>query len=382
MTLPLPKRRTIDFTRRYPHAARLADEMRAASKRGKLPPWPQWCFLPIGAVQAITSPDPDAGETPESIHDAAVGAALLAWRVSQGIYRFDPDLLEELWETPVSGEIPTEVLYRLPQWCVYIETPGREAAGHRIAGFFAHLEYDVDTHAHELRLLFDTGSEKEDSLSEMALLPIPLRIDSARTVEEAIRSVLERSFANRNALAERVRVLIESGMLSRQDLPEDLSRIASLEIELEDEDVKRLSESLGPPISLLLYLASATAEISSEEGEKPQNPTPKRTRRGERLFPPDTETYWQTGYRLGAALRAARRQATASATESEPQDERPRRRRPVAHIRRAHWHTYWVGPRKEPARRERTVKWIPPLLVGADDPEELIPTVYPVKGSE
>ena len=49
--------------------------------------------------------------------------AFLPWRVTQGIYRFDPTTFDALWKTPVTGDIPTEVLFYLPEWCAYIPTP-------------------------------------------------------------------------------------------------------------------------------------------------------------------------------------------------------------------------------------------------------------------
>jgi len=41
--------------------------------------------------------------------------------VTKGIYRFDPEIFDELWATPVSGESPTAVLERRPEWCVYAQ---------------------------------------------------------------------------------------------------------------------------------------------------------------------------------------------------------------------------------------------------------------------
>jgi hypothetical protein len=61
----------------------------------------------------------------ERAFDPMILAALCAWRMGKGVYRFDPDLLQELWETPVTGEIPGEILLHLPEWCVYLELPGR-----------------------------------------------------------------------------------------------------------------------------------------------------------------------------------------------------------------------------------------------------------------
>ena len=70
----------------------------------------------------------------EILLDGPVIAALASWRPTQGIYRFDADLLEAVWQTPLAspstssstsaGKLPTELLYHLPEWCPYIETPG------------------------------------------------------------------------------------------------------------------------------------------------------------------------------------------------------------------------------------------------------------------
>jgi hypothetical protein len=44
----------------------------------------------------------------ERAYDPMILSALCAWRMGKGVYRFDPDLLDELWGTPVSGDIPGE----------------------------------------------------------------------------------------------------------------------------------------------------------------------------------------------------------------------------------------------------------------------------------
>ncbi len=51
----------------------------------------------------------------------ALVGTMAAWRPTQGIYRFATNLLDELWDTPVTGDLPSDLLHRLPEWCVYIE---------------------------------------------------------------------------------------------------------------------------------------------------------------------------------------------------------------------------------------------------------------------
>jgi hypothetical protein len=73
----------------------------------------------------------------------SVGRELCAWRMGKGVYRFDPDLLQELWETPVTGEIPGEILLRLPEWCVYLELSGRALGKDmHVQGCFAFVDWE------------------------------------------------------------------------------------------------------------------------------------------------------------------------------------------------------------------------------------------------
>lgn len=81
---------------------------------------------------------------------------------------------------------------------------------------------------------------------------------------------------------------------------------------------------------------------------------------------------YEVGYRVGALLRkgaAARYRSSAADGESG--------RTVIPHLRRAHWHHYWTGPKSDPEKRELVVRWIHPVLVGG---KETIPTVRPVVG--
>lgn len=78
-------------------------------------------------------------------------------------------------------------------------------------------------------------------------------------------------------------------------------------------------------------------------------------------------TVVEVGWRVGAALGRAR--AAAGSSESNGRVVAP-------HMRRAHWHRYWTGPRN--GQRETVVRWIPPLEINADK-GEIRPTIRPVK---
>jgi len=71
-------------------AWRQMDAFRADRGHG-LPNWPDWCFLPMSGFYAILSDDAQCDRLPlNQMEDVARLAAMGTWRVTQGIYRFDP----------------------------------------------------------------------------------------------------------------------------------------------------------------------------------------------------------------------------------------------------------------------------------------------------
>lgn len=302
----------------YPRAWEQIQDFRQA-RGASLPDWPNWCFLPIAAFIAIVS---EGASIPpiERIPDAARLAAIGTWRYSQGIYRFDPDLYSSIESTTLDRELPAEVLFRLPEWCVYIETPGHsiEPFGDQ-HGFWAHLEHDVNSGRAELRILLNTHA---------ALRPLALHIGKWTVLEGLDRMIRE---------AERV-TGTEYGTIVKSRMRDHLAQYAQ------------------HCLSLLLYLCSEQPDIERIDGDLPQRPKPKRTKTGWRMFAPDKPRVWKIGEAVGAKLRHQR-------------SEHARRDGVAPHIRRAHWHGYWMGEREKEERRF-IYKWLPPIFVGAKSDEE------------
>lgn len=329
---PRPKQHLITASRRWPDAWKLVDQMRV--DRGKdLPDWPEWCFLPLAGAHAIVTGG--GFHTPSSLDDMAVGVvgALAAWRPTQGIYRFHTDLFEAVWDTPIEGELPIELLYHLPEWCVYIETPGKRFSNHEIYGFFAHLEYDVNDGRSELRFLIDASHDR--------VIPIALHL-----VPGGIAASVERFMVHASA-----------------------EKVTGHDLESWELLKHELAIATSPLISLVLYLCTTAAEYRTDDSERvPTKPRPTKTKRGLRHFPPNEPTVWETGFRIGEALR----RATSTATTGSGGAVRP-------HIRRAHWHTYWVGPKSDPTQRRAELRWLPPIPVNLDSETDVNPTVRHVK---
>lgn len=341
-----PREHLIAAAKMYPKAWIQSDEMRADRGTGGLPDWPAWCYLPLAGWYSIVSTDAGVQRLGmDRIADVARLSAIGSWRATQGVYRFDPALYAAVADTPVDGDIPSDVLYRLPEWCVYIETPGLEWAGATLYGAWAHLESDANTGRVELRLLTD---------SDAGLFAIVLHIGTWSLAESINRAVAESS-----------RQAQRTGL---RDIAEKLAEV----------DVTAVMRPvIEPIISLLLYLCSQNAEIG-DGATKPANPVPTRTKRGPRLFAPDSPTTWDVGVRIGAALRRAYHAADTGqgGTHSGP---RP-------HIRRAHWHGFRSGAMKRGdgsdipvEQRKFDLRWLPPIAVNLNEPGELPATIRPVK---
>lgn len=332
-----------EIARRYPDAWKRMDEFR--EERGKsLPMWPEWCFCPLAGAFAITSRGMDPLDAmranPDFATDIAIVGALAAWRVTQGIYRFHPELFNAVWDTPLDAELPVELLFRLPEWCVYVETPGKTWLGDVLHGFFCHLEWDSNDQRQELRILLDTGER---------LVGIPLHLAGGTILGAVERAVMEAD-----------RVMAGHGMPGTS---------------FDAKKQEALAESIKPLVSLVLYLCSVGSDLRDQAGTSllPRNPKPVKTKKGERLFPAERQRTWEVGFRIGAALQRAyqaeERTGTGEGTHAGP---RP-------HIRRAHWHTYITGPRREPDKQRPVVKWLPPIPVAMGDVGELVPTVRKVR---
>src|SRR5437763_231134 len=121
-----PSQHLIALGKRYPTAWPAYDFYR--SEQGKqLPHWPDYVYSPRAVAYtylAKTTPLKRlvGVEKFNLLLDVNRLTALAAWRVTQGIYRFDSTLFTALMDTPATGDLPCQLLRCLPEWCVYIET--------------------------------------------------------------------------------------------------------------------------------------------------------------------------------------------------------------------------------------------------------------------
>lgn len=358
---PRPVQYASALASRFPGLWKSCEHVR--SMRGRTHHWPGHCFLPrpLSAGVAMAA----AGRTTPNTLDHRASywiTSLAAWRMTQGIYRFDPQVGEALERTPLDRDLPAEVLCKLPEWCVYIETPERRIQETPAPGFFCFLDEMSDGGEpayRDLVFLSEVGDpEKPETMRLHEHPPLPL---GSGSLEMAMRVVKERS----------VKLLSEyiaeaAGTTELQGVAEDVARMHA------DTETTSETELLKPLIAYILYLCTENAEIIDPTGKRqqPGNPLTTKVKGGTRQFPVDRVTRWDVAFRLGAALRRGGHEASDSkgGTHSSP---RP-------HIRTAHWHHFWKGPRTG-GPRMLTVKWLPPIPVNVDEEHPIVPTIRPVE---
>lgn len=248
------------------------------------------------------------------------------WRYSQEIYRFDPALLTALQDTPVTGDLPSQVLLRLPEWAVYIETPGFAFYGHPVEGFYASLDFHLKHRVPELRLMFAVQPASFQTLS--------IVLDD---------SPLEETLAN---------------LVKYVDLDKDIENVfPDLSPTTKTAAISKIVAELSPFLSLLLFICSEEPEIDDLRvpGTSPQYAAPRKTKRGWRFFPAERERVWTVGQTLGATLRQHR--------EDDGTVHEPTGRTVRTHLRRGHWHGVWTGPRKTQGEQKFKLNWLPPIVV-------------------
>jgi hypothetical protein len=342
--------------------------------------WPDYVYFPSAVLEKHISKIKNAdslmllnryapGRFPAFLSMMSAGNMWATWRLTQGIYRFDETLYPHLISTQGAGEMPVDILCRLPEWCVYVETPGLGVPtleGTSIPMYGAWVRIDL-TKKDWMVLAITPDTDRQDCedceggvlTPEENLFSIPrtqhLPLISGMTVEDSIAATLD------------------------QWPKSDLGALANLP---RHEFIRRTSECCKPIVNLLLYLCAG----ADYAGPAPQNPQPKKTKHGQRLFPPNSPAIWDVGVRMGSALRAAYAAQSAKDSASDDGAESGRQVRP--HIRRAHWHGFRSGARLTPEgqpipaeKRRFELRWLPPIAVHIyDKGSDNVPSViHPVK---
>lgn len=358
------KQALVDFNKRYPELGKTIDCI-AFSKSDAGGTWPKEFLLPGEVWPAIFCHSEGIDPATLVMRKESISAEvhkmefLGTWGKTQGIYRFDPTVYNELVDSPLDGEIPTSLLSRLPEWCIYLETPGLKlyentaVDGCWAMPTFTRQSTKSDQGIVNFEVLLNLRTTAaEQSFSSMPLLTIELH------PSVTLASALERY---RNAAIEQLGV--QSLMLV-------------------DDTLDCVRKTLSSILSLSLYVATQN-DLRNQKGiAQPQRPAIQMTKGMRRMFAPSTVNIWDVGVRMGSSIRQAVAAASGTASASMHGVVTP-------HIRRPHWHGFRVGKIKDEAgnpiaaeNRELVLKWLPSVAVNLPENkrlEDLPAVIHPVR---
>jgi hypothetical protein len=385
---------------------RIAEALRQDPSRleGTTGPWNSWCYLPVNAVTGIIAHLFRAQMTPDQVeqhwmHKSRLLTAVSAWRMTKGVYVFDPEVASAIAESEVEDDLPDELFLQLPDWCCYVSTPGLKLRDDLfIHGFFAY----VDDRAHGNRkhyppelnfeILVDPKTTSDELLGPLAIVDEHIQaailpglkngdLESDEMMTRISELAREREYIHLHMniplgqgkfskafLEQTKRLLVDDPSNPIAEAFADKSKSETM-LEL-TQFFGQMQARLG---ALLLYLVSDKADISPEsDSAEVRNRITSNERRGIRNFQAPKIRPWEVGFRIGAEIRAFE---TRSATSAE-QTGTGTSMRP--HVRRAHWHSFWTGPRDQPALRKKRVRWLPPTPVNVSTSDDLVPTMHKV----
>lgn len=292
------------------------------------------CYCPIEVVQTAIKAE-STGDAYK--RDSSFAAALAAWRRGKYIYSFDDYLIGELLDSATDTTIPLDILYRLPAQCVYIELSKYPIPGYS-TGFFVHIECDALTGGRELRLHFINHNGELINQSIVHLIPGGTINDG---IDEAITVALKHA----------------------PEQPEILEQIHKGFDQMRDISVKAMQ--------FVLYICAENAEIAEDRAQK------KIYRKRNKVLDKIEEIRkWDVGVKTGKILRSlespAKRGIYPVYTDRNAEDGGGSPKR--THLRRAHWHHFWIGSGSD---RQLILRWVSSTVINPDGTTPL--TVIKIK---
>ena len=305
-----------------------------------LPWWNKRCYIPIAAGLAIAA---DGDMSKKAIWNSSLEADLIvataAWRLHKQVYLFDPAMEKVLInQADQNLKIPIDILNKIPFFCVYIETTTMED----MDGFFVHFESDTNTGELELRFLI--------VLKDGDIFPIPFHLIEGGTIADGINASFEKANENQHMLHTN---------------------------KYEIDDAKDYARDLCCKLlQLVLYVCSKNKEMI-------EDPVQKKITRQPKSFQFIKDKYrevqrWNFGEKSGDFIRkfykthdfeeeVKKKNETNITNNPKRSKTNGTPKRP--HLRKAHWHHYWIGSDNK-ENRTLELKWMAPMFIHKDDVDE------------
>lgn len=331
--LPLPLELVKQFEKTYPNCWEMVEYVRQG-KGKELPNWNDLCYCPLAGTQTVMFEKYHNLD----VNEASLLAALASWRQYKEIYSFSEELKETLFAQSEDMVIPTEVLYRIPFPCVYINLDEDE-------GFFVFFEQDMHTLQMELRFCIVSKTEP--------MFNTWIHIGENYTISDGISDGIDLMIKNQK----------------KYNLPHNIPK----------EEIKEYNfDKVSKLFQLVLYICAENAEIE-------ENPEQKKITRKPQPQTKPKDVYreirsWDVGFKYAYNVRKANAindneiNDKESNTDLSTADNKHRSHRP--HTRRGHWHHYWIGSELS-NNRKLILKWTAPIFVGGNS-DDTITTIHKI----
>lgn len=308
--------------------------------------WQESIYLPTWGVSIGVQMLKDVNISANTLFGASIVLATLAsWRRLKEVYRFAPELEEILYGQADDCRIPVGILHGLPYSCFYIETPN--LCGRKFHGFFVFMDQNMEKTMFILRCL---GISSDSSI----IKNYDLKLTEETTLEDAVKS---------NFAEELMNAMTGEKNFTVNDIRQEI------------EERKFIISRL---LQVILYICAQNSDIS--ESKKGRTGIPRNTAVVKDKYR-EIRT-WDVGYRIVNIIKRDVKTEPQHEDVEESDRERPcgmtSRKSPRPHMRKSHWHIYWVGKRNQ-AERKMVIKWIHSTLINGKSVDELPVTINQYK---
>lgn len=248
---------------------------------------------------------------------------LAEWRKNKIVYFFDETLEQELTKSE-EVDITSDILAGLPYRCFYIKTSTLNSpfSEHDVTvkedGYIVSFSYDQETLTKNLNLT--ACYDKLGAITTTIPIGNHIQMDTTKKEEQPVIKTL----------SDRIKKGTEDTLVNQRKV-----------------------------LQLILYIASSNCDIKPESKKTGTyryhpNPQPFELKDRHREI-----KRWDVGSRIGPILKKS---CEANMTANKSSAGTGNSKRP--HMRRAHWHRFWIGSEVSGTRR-LTIKWLHPMLINA-----------------
>lgn len=284
--------------------------------------WPDWCFAPLALEKIYLKMKGQAQRKEYTELDVDILGCYSRWSQHKIVLDADTEFIVALLNTKSEKNISILSFYELPYTCPLIILPAevQEIWEIPVTAFCVLLDCEIIE-------------------SEKNALHFLLFLENG----EFVNIILS---WNQGKITDNYYELIPNNKFSKIN---------------HDVIAQEFEEMIKGLLTITLYICSAETDIKP----RPEHPN-KRLNRISKNYKRGANVY-DLGFRFGESYRRFMQSQKSQSSNQINLDTQQRR---IPHVRKAHWHSYWVGPLTDKAKRKKVLKWLPPMLIGAETMED------------